>query len=123
MRFSYKKEIVKEEDSTEMEGGPKFFEGKPEWAVLPWRELEEVVRVFEEGAAPEKYGAPFTYRKGIMFSKLFSAAIRHLLAWWRGRDCDQKTENSHLAHACANCLMLMSMSRKTEFDNRDKDVE
>jgi hypothetical protein len=101
--------------------GPKNQEGKPEWAVLPWEALEHVVRVFEYGASPEKYKNPYTYRPGITFSKLFSASIRHLIAWWKGEDYAPDSGCHHLAHVCANCLMLLAMTDKKQFDNRDKE--
>jgi hypothetical protein len=99
--------------------GPKDMEGKPEWAVLPYDALEHVVKVFEFGASNKKYGQPFTYRAGITYSKLFSATIRHLLAWWQGETLADDSKCHHLAHACANCLMLLSMMDKTQYDNRD----
>ena len=102
-----------------MKEGPKHMEGKPEWSVLPFDALTEVVRVFEYGASPEKYKKPYTYRAGITYSKLFSATVRHLIAWWTGED-KAKDSGCHHPHAIANCLMLLSMLHRKQFDNRDK---
>lgn len=43
--------------------GPKDTTGKTDWSVFPFAETEEVVYVFKYGA--QKYGEPFTYRRGI----------------------------------------------------------
>jgi len=107
-------------ETTKKEEGPKHMEGKPEWAVLPFDALEHVVRVFEYGASPAKYKKPYTYRAGITHSKLFSASIRHLKAWWCGETYSIDSKCHHLAHVAANCLMLLSMIDKKEFDDRDK---
>jgi len=96
----------------------KANEGKIEWSVLPYDALEHVVEVFEFGAV--KYGKPYTYRAGITYSKLFSATLRHLIAWWMGEDKADDSKCLHLAHAAANCLMLLAMMNKKRFDNRDK---
>jgi len=102
------------------EEGPKDMEGKPEWSVLPWDALEHVVKVFEYGASPEKYKKPYTYRVGITYSKLFSATIRHLIAWWHGEAYAEDSKCLHLAHIAANALMLLTMMSKKQFDDRDK---
>ncbi|RLC34859.1 MAG: hypothetical protein DRZ76_01770 [Candidatus Nealsonbacteria bacterium] len=100
--------------------GLKFQEGKPEWSVLPFDALKQVVRVFEYGA--NKYGRPYTYRAGITYSKLFSAMLRHATDWWRGVDVDQDSGCHPLAHVCANALMLLVMLHKKQYDNRDRDT-
>lgn len=103
----------------EIKEGPKAQEGKPEWSVLPYDALRHVVEVFEFGVT--KYGKPYTYRIGITYSKLFSATLRHLFLWWRGKDRAADSKCLHLAHVAANCLMLLTMMNKKEFDNRDKE--
>ena len=103
-------------------GANKELKGKPEYAVLPWDAIEEVVRVFEYGA--KKYKAPFTYRSGVAFSNLASAAFRHLVLWFFFReDHDKESGCLHLAHVAANVMMIISMInfnwRSLEFDDYD----
>lgn len=90
----------------EAERGPKETNGKPNWAVFPFSEAEAVVKVFENGA--NKYGAPFTYRKGIPQDELWSAIMRHLIEIQNGNDTDTESGCLHLAHIAANALMALS---------------
>jgi hypothetical protein len=41
------------------------------------------------------------------YSRLLSAGLRHQLAWNSGEDFDPESGLNHLAHACANMLMLL----------------
>ena len=102
-----------------MKEGPKDMEGKPEWSVLPWDALEHVVRVFEYGASPEKYKKPYTYRVGIAYSKLFSATIRHLKAWWRGEVYAKDSKCLHLAHVAPNAVLHVSSDPFLSLGDRD----
>jgi len=95
----------------------KFYEGKPQWDVLPWDALTKVVEAFEFGV--KKYKKPFTYKEGIPFNKLFSATMSHLIAWFYFKE-DYASDSGihHLAHVCANALMLLSIIDMKEFDTR-----
>ena len=96
----------------------KYDEGKPDWSVMPWDALEEVVKVFEYGT--EKYKKPFTYKKGIPVSQLFQSLMRHAIAWFfRREDIDPETDCNHLGHCVANALMILSYYKdKPEMDDR-----
>lgn len=85
----------------------KFDGGKPTPELLPFAALEQVSAVLAFGAA--KY-APHNWRKGkgLAWSRLLGAALRHLLAWGRGEDNDAETGLSHLAHAACCILFLLS---------------
>lgn len=86
--------------------GPKESTGKPDWSVFPFKEAEDVVKVFEYGS--NKYGAPFTYRKGIPASELWAAIMRHAIAIQSGDDVDPESGCKHMAHIAANALMALS---------------
>lgn len=86
--------------------GPKEINGKPNWAVFPFTEAEYVVKVFEHGVS--KYGAPFTYRKGIPKDELWSAIMRHLIAIQNGDEIDNESGCPHMAHIAANAMMALS---------------
>jgi len=91
------------------EFGPKDSQGKLEWAALPWGPLMEVVKVFEYGATPDKYGDYWTYCQGIPARKLYSATLRHLVKWfWFGEETDPESNCHHLAHVAANALMMLA---------------
>lgn len=68
--------------------------------------LEMISQVLAHGQA--KYGA-WNWAAGTFdWSRLYSAALRHLNAFWGGEDLDPETGLPHLAHA--SC-MLMFLSR------------
>lgn len=88
--------------------GPKDTKGKTHWRVFPFAEAEHVVRVFKNGA--EKYGGPFTYRRGIPVEELAEASIRHAVAILNGERVDPESGELHAAHISANGLMMISQS-------------
>lgn len=63
------------------------------------------MKVLQFGAT--KYGER-NWEKGIHYSRLYSAAIRHLNAWFEGEDSDKETGLSHLAHATCCILFLLA---------------
>ena len=86
--------------------------GKIPWEVYPFTEAEFTCRVFKYGA--EKYGAPFTYRKGIPMEKLAAAVIRHATAILSGERIDPESGLLHSAHISAGGLMMISQSISEE---------
>lgn len=100
------------------EGGKKFDQGKPRMELLPPLALEEIAKVLTFGA--QKYD-PWNWAKGISYSRLLGAALRHLLAWGRGENTDPESGLSHLAHAGCCVLFLLHMEKlKPEMDDRFK---
>ena len=82
--------------------------GKTPWSIFPWREAEEVVKVFDWGRQPEQYGRPFSYREGIDPIKLAEATVRHAIAILEGEHHVPKSKLFHAAHIAANGLMIIS---------------
>lgn len=66
-----------------------------------------------------KYG-PFNWRqKKISSTVYYSAALRHLMAWYDGEDFDPDSGQHHLAHAAACCLMVLDVFETDKLnDNR-----
>lgn len=96
--------------------GVKYDDGKPIWALLPGNALEEVAKVYTYGA--QKY-APNNWRKGMAWSRTFSAIMRHAWSFWRGETYDKETKLHHMAHAAFGCLTLIEYTRKkTPKDDR-----
>ena len=94
--------------------GHKDDDGKTLYFAMPWVALDEMAEVMTFGVG--KY-ALFNFRKGMKYSRLWSAAIRHLVAWWRGEENDPETGKSHLAHALC-CIGMLSEIQKL---NRGED--
>lgn len=61
-------------------------------------------RVLAFGA--NKYAA-HNWRKGMLWTRLGDAALRHLTAWMDGEDTDPETGESHLAHLRATAGFLL----------------
>lgn len=99
-------------------GGLKFDAGKLPLELLPTDALEGVTRVLQFGA--QKY-ARRNWEKGINYSRLVGAVLRHTFAWLRGEDKDPETGLSHMAHAACECLFILAfeLRGRTDLDDRD----
>ena len=87
------------------EPGKKYDSGKPRYDLLPPDVLAEVVKIMTDGA--EKYGE-YNWAKGMSWSRLFAAAMRHLWAFWDRQNLDPESGSPHLAHASVNLIFLMA---------------
>jgi hypothetical protein len=100
--------------------GLKYDQGKPDYSLLPPQPLEDLVRIYDYGVA--KY-ARNNYLKGIKYSRIFAAIMRHLWSWWRGTEIDKESGLRHLAHAAWGCFTLLEFTHRgtfTPFDDRLK---
>ena len=98
-------------------GGLKDSQGmkKAPWHLLPFDAINGIVEVLWYGA--KKY-APRNWEKGMAYSDVFGATMRHLTDWWHktdkgkgpGRDAD--TGYSDLWHAGCNILFLIAYERR-----------
>lgn len=85
-------------------GATKNDNEKPIMALLPPAALKEVAAILTFGAT--KYNS-HNWRKGFKWSRLQSAALRHLFAHIDGEDFDEETGKSHVAHAICCLLFLL----------------
>lgn len=99
--------------------GAKYDGGKVMYELLPAEALHEIARVLTFGA--KKYSAR-NWENGINYSRIFGALMRHLWAWWSGKNTDDETGISHLAHAgcCLFFLLAYEQRKMTKFDDRPK---
>jgi hypothetical protein len=80
--------------------------------------LFEIGKVLTFGA--QKY-APRNWEKGIKYSRVYGALLRHLFAWWWGERTDPETGIHHLAHAGFCVLFLLCYELRImdgEYDDR-----
>lgn len=103
-----------------MSDGTKYDVGKPRMDLIPPRTLEVIAAVFAFGA--EKYG-DYNWYKGIKYSRIFAAIMRHLWAYWRGEDLDPESGLSHLAHAGCGIFMLTEFIILGRVDLDDRNIE
>lgn len=73
--------------------------------LMPYDALWEVGKVYTFGA--KKYDAR-NWEKGIAYSRVFGALMRHSWAWWNREDTDPETGLSHMVHAAWNALTLVA---------------
>ena len=100
------------------EQAKKFDQEKIRMDLLPSEALEEIAKVLTFGA--KKYDS-WNWTKGLKYSRLTGAALRHILAWKDGQDKDPETNISHLAHAGCCILFLLWMEKnRLDMDDRFK---
>lgn len=76
--------------------GKKFDTSKPPLDMLPVSALIEESLALRFGA--EKYGRD-NWRKGMAWTRLIAAALRHIFAFLMGENRDPESGCHHLAHA------------------------
>ena len=85
--------------------------------LLPPAMLKGVAEVLEMGA--QKYG-DYNWYNGIVFSRLYAATLRHLVAWWEGEETDPESGIDHVHHAMCNLAFLAQFihEERDELDDR-----
>lgn len=95
----------------------KFDANKPNWSLVPFEALEDMVRVLEFGA--KKYNEGGTSREewnwakgtGLGIPRVLAACLRHIFARMRGEINDPESGLPHLGHALC-CLLFASYYSK-----------
>lgn len=87
-----------------MTEGQKYDYGKLPLDLVAVGYVEGTAAVLSFGS--EKY-APYNWAKGMKWSRVYAALLRHLYAWWKGERVDPETGISHLYHASC-CLLFLS---------------
>jgi len=96
--------------------GVKHDVGKAPLSLVPYRALHAEAMVMAFGA--QKY-APHNWRKGIAWSRVIDAGMRHLHAFADGEDLDAETGLNHLAHArCCLAFLIEYANTHPELDDR-----
>ena len=98
---------------TSHSNGMKFDGEKPDYSLVPFGALDEVVKVLTYGA--KKYDR-FNWEK-VERHRYEAAALRHISAYMQGEKFDPETGINHMAHAVCSLMFL------TEFDLKDQKKE
>lgn len=85
--------------------GKKYDDGKLPLQLLPVPALEAVGEVLKHGA--RKY-SEWNWIKGMKWSRLYGAALRHLFSRVKGEKVDEESHLPHLAHATCCLLFLLT---------------
>jgi len=101
----------------ETKEGAKHDQEKNRLELFPPETIEAISHILTFGA--KKY-TDRNWEKGIKWSRVFGATLRHLFAWWRGEDKDLESGMSHLWHAgcCITFLIAYECRGMTNFDDR-----
>lgn len=103
-------------DTQERLDGKKNDEGKPMLGLVPKSLIWGVGEILTFGA--KKYGE-HNWRAGLLWSRPYNAALRHLTAWWDGESLDKESGKSHLLHAATELAFLIEYEgSKTGKDDR-----
>lgn len=102
-------------------GGLKYDQDKPPIDLIPSESIIEIAKVLGFGA--KKYER-HNWKKGISYSRLIAAALRHVLAYNGGEDLDPESQLSHISHAqcCLAFLSTFIAEGRKELDDRYKKV-
>mgnify|MGYP001604235100 CR=1 FL=1 len=84
--------------------GKKFDENKNMVDLLDPEWLLEVGKILTHGA--KKYGL-YNWQNNLEHRRILAAALRHILAYWKGEKNDKDSGLPHLSHASC-CLMFLS---------------
>lgn len=96
--------------------GTKNDSDKPDLSLIPTDALFGIAAALSYGA--KKYDR-HNFRKGIAYSRLVAACMRHLSVFNEGEELDSESGLSHLDHAMATLAMLKFMTvNKSDMDDR-----
>lgn len=96
--------LINVSDEPIKKAGVKYDNGKPQWSLLPFKALTQVVEVLTYGA--KKY-APDNWKKVPNAKQRYiDAGFRHFAAYASGETHDPETGKHHLAHAIC-CLLYI----------------
>lgn len=101
----------------------KYDEDKVDISLLPPKAIYQIAQVMQFGA--KKYSRDnWRSDKNTPWCRTYSSIQRHLLSWLGGEDCDPETGESHIAHAAAQCMILLVHEyEQPHMDNRYKENE
>jgi hypothetical protein len=105
---------------TKTTAGVKYDNGKPQWSLLPFRALTQVVEVLTYGA--KKYAPDNWKRVPDARRRYIDAGFRHLTAYTTGETNDPETGKHHLAHAICCLLYLVAFDLGEHNDKSNSDV-
>lgn len=80
-------------------------DGKLRWDLLPLAEIEDIVRVYTEGA--KKYADNSWQDIPDGFNRYLGALMRHLVAYTKGERFDSDTGCMHLAQVVWNAIAIL----------------
>jgi len=96
--------------------GLKHDDDKLRMDLIPVDALIGLSQALAHGA---KEYTPYNWAKGIKWSKIYAAVLRHLTAWYQGEDIDPDSGLLHIDHALCNLAFLSTYSKHKKYDGFD----
>jgi hypothetical protein len=96
------------------DAGVKHDGGKPQWSLVPFKAMTEVVDVLTYGA--RKYSPDNWCKVPNAKRRYVDAGFRHFSAYASGEKNDPETGYSHLAHAVCCLLFLLAFEKGEDRD-------
>lgn len=100
------------------DGGVKYDGGKPQWSLVPFKAMTEVVEVLTYGA--KKYSADNWCKVPDAKRRYIDAGFRHFTAYVSGEKVDPETGYSHLAHAICCLLFLLAFEKGEDHEQSNR---
>lgn len=101
-----------------VEVGRKDDNGKTRYDLIPYEVLEDVAKVYTEGA--KKYSDNNWQLVDKAKDRYFAAAMRHLIAWRKGERINKDDFNlPHLSHAIWGLMALDWFDKHNKEDKND----
>lgn len=91
--------------------GLKFDQEKMRYDLVPFRGMDDVVRVLTYGA--NKYSADNWRNVDHAEERYPAAALRHISAYLQGEEHDPESKLPHLAHAICSLLFVLTLDQET----------
>ena len=79
------------------------------WELLPLEDIEDVIKVYTEGA--NKYGVNTWQNLENGYNRYKAALFRHLLEYEKGNEYDEETGCRHLAQVVWNAIAMLHISK------------
>lgn len=98
-----------------------FLDKKLRWDLIPLEEIEDIVKVYTEGA--NKYGDNNWKHLENGYQRYKGAMLRHLVEYEKGTEFDEETGCRHLAQVAWNAIAMLYLSKQKSTDNPDKLLE
>lgn len=86
-----------------------FKDGKLRWDLLPLEEIEDIVKVYTEGA--KKYSDNSWQNLDYGYQRYKAALLRHLVEYEKGTKIDEDTGCQHLAQVAWNAIALLWLDK------------
>jgi len=103
-----------------MESATKYDDKKPRLDLISQIALEQLAGVLEFGS--KKYSA-WNWAKGIKYTRILAAILRHTYKYISGETLDPETGISHMAAVMCNAMFILHYEKlRPEFDDREKDA-